>query len=124
MNGTVILLSNQLVLSNVCQIYCEYAAIQFVKISICATIVSSNECFLSGFPLLIAGTLDYLRTVNEELVSKFKDPLVIYHEGNHKVPRLGKYKCDCSPSVNYSLSYVYALIGLGTSNQLGSAFQK
>jgi hypothetical protein len=84
--------------------------------------VSSSECFLSGFPLLIAGTLDYLKTVNEELVSKFKDPLVIYHEGNHKVPRLGKYKCDCSPSVNYSLSYVYALIGLGTYNQLGSAF--
>lgn len=38
----------------------------------------------------IIGDQDHLRAVNEELVSKFKDPLVIRHPGKHMVPRLGE----------------------------------
>lgn len=38
----------------------------------------------------IIGDQDFLREVNEELVSKFKDPLVIRHTGKHTVPRLGE----------------------------------
>lgn len=38
----------------------------------------------------IIGALDFLKKVNEELVLKFENPLVIRHEGKHTVPRLGE----------------------------------
>ncbi|KAI5073140.1 hypothetical protein GOP47_0011153 [Adiantum capillus-veneris] len=38
----------------------------------------------------IIGDQDYLRKVNEELLLKFKDPVVVRHQGKHTVPRLGE----------------------------------
>lgn len=38
----------------------------------------------------IIGDHDHLRTVNEELLEKFKDPVHLPHPGKHTVPRLGE----------------------------------
>eukprot|EP00250_Pteridium_aquilinum_P022249 c25333_g4_i1 orf=377-1117(-) len=38
----------------------------------------------------IIGDQDFLRKVNEELLLKFKDPVIIRHQGKHTVPRLGE----------------------------------
>ncbi|MCO5597150.1 hypothetical protein L7F22_051225 [Adiantum nelumboides] len=52
-----------------------------------------NECYseLVECPSVqIIGDQDYLRKVNEELLVKFKDPVVVRHQGKHTVPRLGE----------------------------------
>ncbi|KAH7440712.1 hypothetical protein KP509_03G007300 [Ceratopteris richardii] len=52
-----------------------------------------HECYseLVDCPSVhIIGDQDHLKTVNEELVQKFKDPQLIRHHGKHTVPRLGE----------------------------------
>ncbi|MCO5587716.1 hypothetical protein L7F22_041667 [Adiantum nelumboides] len=48
-----------------------------------------SEIVLCPFAHII-GDQDCLRKVNEELMQKFKNPLVIRHQEKHTVPRLGE----------------------------------